>query len=130
MGLVNTPSDFGTRGGAPTHPELLDWLARWFIQDGWSLKRLHRLILTSKTWQQSSQLRPDLAQLDPDNTLLWRSNRRRYEAEVIRDAIFTASDGMDRTMGGSLLNTGNFAYVNNCLLYTSDAADEALPTKA
>ncbi len=113
VGLVNTPSDFGTRGGAPTHPELLDWLARWFIQDGWSLKRLHRLILTSKTWQQSSQLRPDMAQLDPDNTLLWRSNRRRYEAEAIRDAILTASGGMDRTMGGSLLNTGNFAYVNN-----------------
>ena len=113
VGLVNTPSDFGTRGGTPTHPELLDWLARWFIQDGWSLKRLHRLILTSKTWQQSSQLRPDMAQLDPDNTLLWRSNRRRYEAEAIRDAILTASDGMDRTMGGSLLNTGNFAYVNN-----------------
>ena len=76
-------------------------------------RRLHRLILTSKTWQQSSQLRPDMAQLDPDNTLLWRSNRRRYEAEAIRDAILTASDGMDRTMGGSLLNTNNFAYVNN-----------------
>jgi hypothetical protein len=113
VGLVNTPSDFGTRGGTPTHPALLDWLARWFIQDGWSLKRLHHLILTSKTWQQSSQHRPDMARLDPDNALLWRSQRRRYEAEAIRDAILTASDGMDRTMGGSLLTTGNFAYVNN-----------------
>ena len=113
VGLVNTPSDFGTRGGVPSHPELLDWLARWFIEDGWSFKRLHRLILTSKTWQQSSQHRPDMAQLDPDNTLLWRSQRRRYEAEAIRDAILTASDGIDRTMGGSLLNTANFAYVNN-----------------
>ena len=113
VGLVDTPSDFGTRGGKPTHPELLDWLARWFIQDGWSLKRLHRLILTSATWQQSSQHRPDMAQLDPDNTLLWRSHRRRYEAEAIRDAILTVSDGIDPTMGGSLLNTDNFAYVNN-----------------
>ena len=113
VGLVDTPSDFGTRGGKPTHPELLDWLARWFIQDGWSLKRLHRLILTSATWQQSSQHRPDMAQLDPDNTLLWRSHRRRYEAEAIRDAILTVSDGIDPTMGGSLLETDNFAYVNN-----------------
>ena len=112
-GLVNTPSDFGTRGGTPTHPELLDWLARWFIQDGWSLKRLHRLILTSKTWQQSSQHRPEMVQLDPQNSLLWRSQRRRYEAEAIRDAILTVSDGIDRTIGGSLLSTDNFAYVNN-----------------
>ena len=113
VGLVNTPSDFGTRGGTPTHPELLDWLARWFIQDGWSLKRLHRLILTSETWQQASTHRPDMALLDPDNQLLWRSHRRRYEAEAIRDAILTTSDGLDRTMGGSLLSTANFAYVNN-----------------
>src|SRR5205085_74316 len=82
-GLVRTPSDFGIRGESPTHPELLDWLASRFIEDGWSIKRLHRRIMLSETYCQSSQGTGDASeqrraiQLDPENHLLWRMNERR-----------------------------------------------------
>lgn len=92
-GLVETASDFGHLGAPPSHPELLDWLASRFIEDGWSLKKLHRRILTSATFQQTSQRPADerLRQLDPGNTLLWRMNPRRLSGEEIHDAILAAT---------------------------------------
>ncbi|MBX6311382.1 MAG: DUF1553 domain-containing protein, partial [Isosphaeraceae bacterium] len=99
-GLVRTPSDFGLRSEPPSHPELLDWLAARFIAEGWSLKRLHRLILLSNTYQQRSDLRPDGQHRDPQNLLLWRQNRRRLDFEAMRDALLSVSGQLDRTMGG------------------------------
>ena len=100
-GLVATPSDFGTRGALPTHPELLDWLAAEFVAQGWSLKALHRLVLSSHTYRQSSRAPQPAAQaLDPDNTLLWRQTLRRLEAEALRDAMLAAAGNLDRSMGG------------------------------
>lgn len=104
-GLADTPNDFGRMGSEPTHPELLDWLAVWFRdQAKGSLKELHRLILTSETWQQSSlvvddQHRQSLEQ-DADNRMLWRMNRRRVDAEVFRDSVLRMSGRLDLTMGG------------------------------
>ena len=92
-GLVETSSDFGRLGSSPSHPKLLDWLARQFVADGWSLKRLHRQIVLSATYQQSA-LRPTTARLsriDPENRLLWRMNSRRLNGEEIRDAMLVAS---------------------------------------
>lgn len=88
-GLVSTPNDFGRTGQPPTHPKLLDWLASDLTENGWSLKHLHRRILLSKTWQQSSASSPDHRghEVDPDNMLLWRQNLRRVESEVIRDSM-------------------------------------------
>ena len=99
-GLVQTSSDFGTRGSAPTHPELLDWLAQTLIDDGWSLKKLHRRILSSATWQQASVDQPKYRELDPDNRLLWRMNRHRLSFEELRDSLLTAAGRLDPTLGG------------------------------
>jgi len=99
-GLVETEEDFGTQGTPPSHPELLDWLASEFITSGWSMKALHRLIVTSATYRQSSQARPDLEEKDPRNLLLARQARLRLEAEIIRDAALAASGLLDRTLGG------------------------------
>ncbi|MDX2039724.1 MAG: PSD1 and planctomycete cytochrome C domain-containing protein [Acidobacteriota bacterium] len=99
-GLVRTPSDFGSRGEAPTHPELLDYLATWFMENGWSLKKLHALILTSATYQQSSADDATARQLDPENKLLWRMNRQRLDFESLRDAMLAASGQLDVKMGG------------------------------
>ncbi|MEW6157989.1 MAG: DUF1553 domain-containing protein, partial [Verrucomicrobiota bacterium] len=100
-GLVATPSDFGANGAAPTHPELLDWLAVEFIEQGWSIKQLHRLIVTSATYRQSSQTRADGLARDAGTRWLWRFPARRLEAEPIRDAILTVSGQLDRRMGGA-----------------------------
>ena len=100
VGLVNTPSDFGRMGTAPSHPELLDWLAAKFVVDGWSLKKLHHLILTSETYQQSSVPRADALAIDADSRLLWRYPPRRLEAEVIRDSILGVSGKLNLKSGG------------------------------
>ena len=100
-GLVATPSDFGRMGAAPTHPELLDWLAAEFRDGGGSLKSLHRLIVTTAAYRQSSGSRPECAAVDSDNTLLWRQNRRRLEAEAVRDAVLAAAGSLDLAMGGA-----------------------------
>jgi len=84
-GIVFTVNDFGTQGEPPSHPELLDWLATQFRKNNWSLKQLHRLIVTSATYRQSSTNRPELAERDPYNTWLSHQNRLRVEAEIIRD---------------------------------------------
>jgi hypothetical protein len=100
-GIVATPSDFGVRGEAPSHPELLDWLAAELVAQGWRLKPIHRQIVTSSTYRQSSRY-VNATQMtdDPDNTLLWRMNRRRLEAESLRDAMLTVSGEINPKAGG------------------------------
>jgi len=99
-GLVETENDFGTQGSAPTHPELLDWMALQIAKDGYSLKQLHRLIVTSATYRQSSRHRADLETVDARNRLLARQSRLRLEAELLRDRSLAASGLLDRTIGG------------------------------
>ena len=99
-GIVETDNDFGLQGASPTHPELLDWLATEFIEHGWSLKKLHRWILTSNVYQQRSQDRPDLQAKDRDNYLLARQRRLRLDAEIVRDVGLVASGLMASKMGG------------------------------
>jgi hypothetical protein len=99
-GLVETENDFGTQGSSPSHPELLDWLATEFLQQGWSLKKMHRLIVTSATYRQSSKVRPDLAKLDPYNKLLARQARLRLDAELVRDSALAASGLLNLKIGG------------------------------
>ena len=99
-GLVKTPNDFGTRGTAPTHPELLDWLAAEFVASGWGVKAVHRRIMLSATYRQASGPRPDAAAVDPGNDLYWRFDRRRLSAEEIRDTLLAAGGRLDRTPGG------------------------------
>jgi hypothetical protein len=100
QGIAATTSDLGFKGDPPTHPELLDWLAREFVEQGWSLKRLHKQIMLSAVYQQSSQFRAEAAQADPDNKLLWRYPRQRLEGEVIRDAALAVSGLLNTKMGG------------------------------
>ncbi|MFO0455039.1 MAG: DUF1553 domain-containing protein, partial [Planctomycetota bacterium] len=100
QGIVATPNDFGLMGTAPTHPELLDWLAIWFRDGGGSLKSLHKLILMSATYRQSSAPREECLAIDSDNRFLWRQTPRRLEAEAIRDAVLAVSGTLDLTMGG------------------------------
>jgi hypothetical protein len=99
-GLAATPSDFGKQGVPPTHPELLDWLATRFIESGWSVKSLHRLILASSAYQMSSADDADNARLDADNRWLWHFERQRLDAESVRDTILAVSGNLDRTAGG------------------------------
>lgn len=100
-GIVGTPSDFGKNGERPTHPELLDWLAVRFVEDGWSVKAMHRLMLTSNTYRQSGE-NPTVegSNKDPDNRLLWKFNRRRLEAEAIRDSILYVSGRLNPETSG------------------------------
>ena len=99
-GLVDTPNDFGRNGAAPTHPELLDWLAADFRDGGGSLKALHRRIVSSATYRQAVTTNAAAETIDSGNTLLWRQNRRKLEAEALRDAVLAASGKLDLTMGG------------------------------
>jgi mono/diheme cytochrome c family protein len=100
LGIVETENDFGTQGEKPSHPELLDWLASEFIKQGWSLKTLHKLIVTSATYRQSSAARPDLESKDPRNRLLARQSRLRLEAEIVRDLALSASGLLNPQIGG------------------------------
>jgi uncharacterized protein DUF1549/uncharacterized protein DUF1553/cytochrome c len=128
-GIVRTPDDFGIRGERPTHPELLDWLASYFVAGNeemgkrgnektdisslphspisspkpWSIKKMHRLIMLSNAYQMSSEHAPASYARDPENRLLWRMNRKRLEAEAIRDAILYANGQLDLTMGGTVM---------------------------
>jgi mono/diheme cytochrome c family protein len=101
QGIVSTPDDFGNQSDPPTHPELLDYLALHFMQDGWSIKKLHRAIMLSHTYQQSSANNPRYAQIDPQNHLLWRANIQRLEFEEIRDSVLALGGQLDLTMGGT-----------------------------
>ncbi len=100
-GLVSTPSDFGQMGQRPSHPQLLDWLAAEFIASGWNIKDLHRRIMTSEAYQQASDYgTPRHAEVDPENRLLWRMNRRRLEGETLWDAIHSVAGTLNPKMGG------------------------------
>ena len=100
QGLVTTVNDFGTQGSPPTHPELLEWLAGELVRNDWSLKHIHRLIMTSETFQQESAFLEDAGKIDPENRLLWRYAPRRLEGEAIRDSMLAVSGQLDRTMSG------------------------------
>jgi hypothetical protein len=99
-GIVRTTEDFGLQGDLPTHPELLDWLAQEFVRQKWSMKQMHKLIVLSNTYQQSSRLTPDLLKKDPENKLLARGPRVRLEAEQIRDSLLAVSGLLSAKIGG------------------------------
>ena len=99
-GIVETEEDFGTTGSLPSHPQLLDALSSYFIKSGWSMKKLHKLIVTSKTYRQSSKVTPVSIKTDPANRLLSRQSRIRLDAEIIRDAALSASGLLSKKIGG------------------------------
>lgn len=111
-GLVGTPSDFGHNGEKPSHPELLDWLAQNFIDGGWKMKRLHKMLCLSYVYRQSSAVNERGAAVDAGNLLLWRMPLRRMEAEAIRDAILATSGKLDRKMGGPSFKLFRYKVVN------------------
>lgn len=112
-GIVPTPDNFGKLGAKPTNQPLLDWMAASFMEQGWSIKKLHRMILLSNTWQMSNDWNERAASIDPDNALMWRADLRRLDAESIRDSILKVSEGLDLKVGGSLLNLKNRSYAFN-----------------
>lgn len=99
-GIVNSPSNFGVSGDLPTHPELLDWLSVTFMENGWRLKPIQRMILLSNTYQQADLIRPEAEKADPQNRYLWRMPVKRLEAEAVRDSILCVSGALNREMGG------------------------------
>ncbi len=101
IGLVETSNDFGRAGVRPTHPELLDWLAKKFVDSGWSIKQMHRMMVLSATYRQSAKIRPDVQAKDADVRLLWRFPSRRLEGESIRDTMLAVSGRLNLKMGGS-----------------------------
>jgi cytochrome c553 len=112
-GLVRSPDNFGRLGERPDNQPLLDWLARRFVDSGWSIKTMHRTIMQSSAYQMSTTYSQHPADVDPENRLLWRMSRRRLEAEEIRDAILAASTRLDGSMGGTLLASANHTYVTS-----------------
>jgi hypothetical protein len=131
-GIVRTPDNFGRLGQRPTHPELLDWLAARFVEDGWSIKQLHRRIMLSSVYQMSTAHNARASQFDPENRLLWRMNRRRMEVEVIRDSLLAVSGWLDLSMGGPVLEDKTLVILSasvlrNGKLYDSDRRSVYLP---
>jgi len=120
-GIVRSMDNFGRLGEKPTHPQLLDWLALHFIESGWSVKAMHRLIMLSNAYQMSTRYDVRAARLDPQNRLLWRMSRRRLDAEEIRDAILAVGGDLDLTMGGTLLRLKNRQYVTSTASRSFDA---------
>jgi len=116
-GLVATPSDFGTRSDPPTHPELLDYLASEFMASGWSLKALHRLIMLTSTYEQSSSPRRNEMVRDPENRLLWRFNRQRLDFEAMRDSLLAVSGALESRLGGPPVQTAQPSMSNRRTLY-------------
>ena len=100
QGIVPTPADFGRNGRPPSHPQLLDWLAAEFMAQHWSMKAMHRLIVTSSTYRMASTLDEADAKIDPDNIYLWRMNSRRMEAEAVRDNLLYVAGDLDPARGG------------------------------
>jgi mono/diheme cytochrome c family protein len=109
-GLVPTPDDLGVQAGAPSHPELLDYLAAKFMEFGWSMKQMHKLIMLSAVYQQSTETNPAYETKDPDNRLLWRANIRRLDFEAMRDSLLVFSGQLDRTIGGKPINLTDEPY--------------------
>ena len=120
-GLVGTPNDFGFRGEKPTHPELLDWLATELIRSGWSLKHIHRLMVNSATYQQTSST-AHLQSVDPENRLLWRMNRRRMEGEGLRDGVLAVAGTLNPVLGGPMVRVPLEAEVYD-LIFTEGEPD-------
>jgi mono/diheme cytochrome c family protein len=116
-GLVRTPSDFGLRGDPPTHPELLDWLATAFVDDGWSIKKLHRSILLSNTYRQANNDDPRLLQMDPENRLLARMNRQRLDFEAMRDSLLFVAGRLDPKMGGRAVELTTAPFTTRRTIY-------------
>jgi hypothetical protein len=116
IGIVDSPNDFGFNGGRPSHPQLLDWLAAELIDSGWSLKHIHRLIVNSATYRQSSTFNADAAKIDSDNRLLWRKNPGRLEAEALRDCILSVSGQLNRQYGGAPYRDFT-TYISNSQFY-------------
>ncbi len=116
-GLVRTPDDLGVQSEPPSHPELLDYLASQFVENGWSFKKMHKLIMLSATYQQSSDTVPAYAQKDPDNRLLWRANLRRIDFEAMRDSMLQFTGKLDRTLGGKPVNLTEEPYSNRRSVY-------------
>ena len=112
-GIVPSVDNFGRLGESPSNLPLLDWLALRFVERGWSIKQMHRLIMLSNTYQMSTAYDARAAEADPENTLLWRANRRRLEAEEIRDAIMAVAGDLDFTAGGSILTYKEREYVSD-----------------
>jgi len=116
-GIVRTLDNLGRMGDVPTHPELLDWLAVEFVDRGWSIKEMHRLLMTSEAYRMASSFPHEAsAAADPENNLLWRYRPQRIEAEILRDAIMTVSGGIDLTVGGPPV----FPHIPADILYQSD----------
>jgi mono/diheme cytochrome c family protein len=118
-GIVTTPDDFGNQSDPPSHQELLDYLALRFMKEGWSIKKLHRLIMLSSTYQESSDNNPRYAQIDPQNRLLWRANIQRLQFEAIRDSILAMGGQLDLSIGGRpvQLELGEGGYSHRRTLY-------------
>jgi len=116
-GIVTTPDDLGNQSAPPSHPELLDYLATRFMADGWSLKKLHRLIMLSSVYQECCADNPRYAQIDPENRWLWRANIRRMDFEEVRDSILAIGGKLDETVGGRPVNLGAYPYSTRRTLY-------------
>ncbi|RXK53881.1 DUF1553 domain-containing protein [Oleiharenicola lentus] len=116
-GFVATPDDLGNMGGAPSHPELLDWLATRLIESGWSLKQLHRTMLLTSTYQQGSRADPARLAADPDNRLLWHSSLRRLDFEEVYDSLLAISGSLDRTLGGKPVTAASDEFGKRRALY-------------
>jgi hypothetical protein len=127
-GIVATPDDFGSQGKLPTHPELLEWLAGWFMDNGWDVKALHRLIVNSATYRQSSEVPRELAERDPFNLLLARGPEQRLQAEQIRDSALAVSGLLNRTIGGPSVKpyqpAGLWEAAGTGAKYTQDTGDK------
>jgi hypothetical protein len=117
QGIVRTPSDFGVRSDPPTHPELLDWLAARFVESGWSVKQLHRLIVTSHAYQQSSAGPVELVKADPENRLLGRMTRKRLTWEGLRDNLLVAAGRLDHSVGGRSVDVFKEPFVTRRAVY-------------
>jgi hypothetical protein len=126
-GFVPTPDDFGTMSESPSHPELLDYLSAQFMKEGWSIKKIHRLIMLSSVYQESSESDPRYAQVDPGNRFLWRANVRRLEFEPLRDSLLAIGGTLDPAMYGRPVDLEQEPYSNRRTIYgridRSDVAD-------
>ena len=126
QGLVRSTNNFGMNGERPTHPKLLDWLATKFVQEGWSIKKMHKRILLSTTYRMSGTFNEQAATIDPENRLLWRFPRRRLDAESIRDSLLSVAGNLDSTVGGTIWYPQNFEYAKN-VEYSSTRRSLYLP---
>jgi mono/diheme cytochrome c family protein len=117
-GFIETPDDLGNMSSPPTHPELLDWLAVTFVEQKWSIKAMHRLIVLSSAYQQSSANNPRYAEVDPDNKLLWRYNLRRMDFEEMHDSLLAIAGELDRTYGGKPVAISSDGFAKRRAVYT------------